>query len=294
MVERKFLIVGETAQPKSGLVSAQDFGTRLKPLLAQPPEFITINKKFQAPYEIPNRLAVIMFSNDRNPLFLERGSRRVHVVNRLGAKPDALVYYQPLQDWLHNQGGAELAASFLMAYPLTQAEKHELIGGHAPESDDKIELEHQNTHPQLAALEDIIDDARKGLTENTPHTLVANAEQLAAFVKLKGFHTPPSPQIMRTWLLDMERLKTGVRRVKIDPKDPYLCGVVDTTIAGVRYAGRLWVLSDKTQDGRLWSALSVSEIIAIWKNLPSATVIPLKKPVPPEDYPDDATKEEPV
>jgi hypothetical protein len=294
VVERKFLIVGETAQPKSGMVSAQDFGTRLKPLLAQPPEFITINKKFQAPYEIPNRLAVIMFSNDRNPLFLERGSRRVHVVNRLGAKPDVIEYYQPLQDWLHNKGGAELAASFLMAYPLTQAEKHELIGGHAPESDDKIELEHQNTHPQLAALEDIIDDARKGITENTPYTLVANAEQLAAFVKIKGFQTPPSPQIMRTWLLDMERLKTGVRRVRIDPKHPHMCGVVDTTIAGVRYAGRLWVLSDKTQDGRLWSALSVSEIVAIWKNLPSATVIPLKKPVSPEDYPDDASKEEPV
>jgi hypothetical protein len=302
VVEHKFLIIGETAQPKAGMVSAQDFGTRLKPLLAQPPEFITINKKFQQPYEIPNRLAVILFSNDRNPLYLERGSRRVHVVNRLGAKPDTLEYYWPLQDWLH-KGGAELAASFLLAYQMSEAETREFIGGRAPESDDKVELEHQNTQPHLAALEDLIADARKGLTENTPTCLVATAEQLASFIKQRGLQSTPSPQNIRTWLLDMERQGAGVYRARIDPKEPHLCGVVDTTINGSRYAGRLWFLSDNCPDGRAWKTLSVNEIVAIWKNLPPqvgssrGNVVPFQKPAPDAagDFPDgDEAKDEPV
>ena len=135
-------------------MSAHDLQTRLKPLLARPPEFLTINKKYQSPYKIPNRLAVMLFSNEENPLYLEREQRRVHVVKRRDATPATLEYYLAITAWLEH-GGAELAASYLLAYPLSDAEKNEFIGGVAPASDDKTELEHLNIHPALAALEEL-------------------------------------------------------------------------------------------------------------------------------------------
>jgi hypothetical protein len=262
-IEHKLLIVGETAQPKKGFVSAHDFGTRLKPLLSQPPTELKINKKFQAPYTIPNRLAVILFSNETNPLHLERGQRRVHVVNRLGVQSALPDYFWNLHEWL-KAGGAELAASYLLSYPLSEAEKREFIGGIAPENEAKIELENQNIQPQLAALEDIIQDIRDGVVnEMTPTALVATAETLALFVKARGVYQP-SPQDIRTWLLDMEKQNNGVRRLRIDPRKPHLCGVVSNGT----HSGRLWLLGDTAPDGTLWKSMSNAEIIAVWKNLP--------------------------
>ena len=268
VIEHKFLIVGETAQPRTGFVSAHDLGTRLKPLLAQPPTRLTVNKKNMTRYTIPNRLAVILFSNEENPLHLERGQRRVHVVNRRDAKSEPPGYYHTLTDWLKN-GGAELAASYLLAYPLTDAEKQEFIGGVAPESDDKTELEHLNIHPALAALEELLADAGEG--KGPFACLVATQSQIAEHVS-GDVKNKPSSQIVRTWLLDLERRKTGVRRLRVDPKASHLAGIV----ADGKYSGRLWLLGERAPDGRAWTDMTNAEIIALWKNLPAppnATVI---------------------
>jgi hypothetical protein len=270
LIENKLLIVGETAQPKTGHMSAHDVGTRLKPLLAQPPERFTVNKKYKSLYVIPNRIALILFSNELNPLLLDRDQRRVHVVNRRAAKPEPPFYYENLMAWL-GSGGSELAAAYLLSYPLTEAEVKEFAGGVAPQTADKIELEYQNTTPQLAALEDILRDTREGV-DGTPRNLVATAEELGGWIKLRGLQQP-SPQNVRTWLLDMERRNEGVRRLKLDPKAPHLCGVVSDG----KHSGRLWLLGEKAPDGREWSAMTNTEIIALWKNLPrpaSATIIP--------------------
>jgi hypothetical protein len=281
--EHKLLIVGETAQPKSGPMSAHDYGTRLKPLTAAPPAQLTINKKYLTPYEIPNRVALILFSNEENPLHLDRNQRRIHVVNRRAQKTEDLNYYWALHEWL-KQGGDILAAAYLLQYPLTDQDIKEFTGGVAPETDDKVELENLNTHPQLAALEELIDDARKGMRDGVPHTLIATADELCQMIKDKGL-LRPSPQSIRTWLLDMEKQGKGVRRLRIDPKEPHRCGVVGNGV----YTGRLWLLADTTADGRKWSALTISEIVAIWKNLvapKNATVIrhPSAKA---KDFPDD-------
>jgi hypothetical protein len=262
VIEHKLLIVGETAQPREGFTKSHDMSTLLKPLLARPPDSLPINKKFLAPYYIPNRLAVILFSNEEIPLQLERGQRRIHVVNRRAQKVETLDYYLGLNAWLEG-GGAELAASYLLNSTLTPAECNEFIGGVAPESDDKAELEQLNVHPQLAALHDLINDAREGLKDGVPVTLVANADELTQMIRDKGVK-PPTPQQTAAWLLNMEREKTGVRRLRIDPKTPHQCGVVN---AG-GYSGRLWLLADAAPDGRLWSAMTTAEIIALWKKLP--------------------------
>jgi hypothetical protein len=260
VVEHKFLIIGETAQPNTGLTTAHDLGTRLKPLLAQPPTHLTVNKKNMTRYKIANRLAVILFSNEPNPLQLERGQRRVHVVNRRGAKAEPTDYYWTLQQWL-SDGGAELAAAYLARYPLSELERREFIGGVAPASDDKTELEHLNIHPALSALEELLADAGRGVgkLKDLVATQSQIAERLVDDVRLR-----PSSQLIRTWLLDMERRKTGVHRLKIDPEAKHLAGLVGDG----KHSGRLWLLGEKAPDGRAWSDMTVTEIIALWKNLP--------------------------
>jgi hypothetical protein len=260
VLETKLLIVGETSQPRGGFVSAHDLQTRLKPLLARPPEFLTINKKYQSPYKIPNRLALILFSNEENPLYLEREQRRVHVVNRRDAKPATLNYYLTLQAWLEH-GGAELAASYILALALSDAEKNEFIGGVAPATDDKTELEHLNIHPALAALEELLAEGAEG--KGPFASLVATQGDIAALIS-GDVKNKPSSQIVRTWLLDMERRKTGVRRLRVDPKGKQWAGVVSDG----KHSGRLWLLADKAPDGREWTDMTNAEIIALWKNLP--------------------------
>ena len=283
-IEHKLIIVGEIAQTRTGINSPTEVNNRLKPLLAAPPSNLTVNRKNQQQYEIPNRCAVILFSNSQNPLHLERFSRRVHVINRLGALVRGANYYEDMHRWLE-AGGADLCAAYLRAYPLSEAEKREFSAA-APDTTDKTELESQNLHPQQAALEELIDDARAGIKDGTPWNLVANTDELAAMIKAKGV-LHPSPQNIRTWLMDMERRGTGVRRCRIDPRKPSECAVVGNN----QHSGRLWLLADTTADGRLWGSLTATEIIALWKNLPppkSASVTRL----PRASFPDD--QEEPV
>jgi hypothetical protein len=282
--ERKLIIVGEVAQSKTSSNSPSEVNNRLKPLLAAPPDTLTINDKNIKHYQIPNRCAAIMFSNSQNPLHLERAQRRVHVVNRLGEAKRDPDYYEDIIKWLKD-GGAELCASYLLTYPLTDAQKRE-FSGPAPESEDKAELEDQNMHPQQSVLHDLIYDAREGSKEGTPWTLVATAEELSRLIKGKNGVQPSVPAVSG-WLRDMERRKTGVRRCRIDPKHPAQCGVFGID----PHKGRLWFLADADPDGRQWSALTVQEIVALWKQLPppkNATITPIR-----ENFPA-GTGEEPV
>ena len=98
--ERKLVIIGEFTKARN----TGEVNNRLKPLLAAPPDEMTVNQKNMKQYEIPNRTAVIMFSNAPNPLYLERGSRRVHVVNRLNQKARDADYYTDIINWLDGGG----------------------------------------------------------------------------------------------------------------------------------------------------------------------------------------------
>ena len=131
-------------------------------------------------------------------------------------------YYLDIFKWL-NGGGAALCAAYILTLPLSEAEKGEFKGV-APATADKTELEEQNVEPGLAALEELIADARKGITEDTPHTLVAKAEELAGMIGAKPSfkNRGPSGKAVAAWLRTMR----GVHRLRIDPKHPTHCGVV--------------------------------------------------------------------
>jgi transcriptional regulator with XRE-family HTH domain len=268
--ECKLVIIGEFTKSRRG--DAGEVSNRLKPLLAAPPDELTINQKNMRQYEIPNRAAVVMFSNAQNPLYLERGSRRVHVVNRLNHPRRDDDYYLDMFKWLDG-GGAALCAAYILTLPLSDAEMAEFKGV-APSTLDKIELEEQNVDPPLAALEDLIADARAGDKADTPHTLIASADELAGFIKLRPSfqHRAPSARAISAWL----RAMPGVHKFRNDPKHPTWCGMISAIVNNVSYSGRLWALGEMI-DGRPWNSLSDAEIISIWKNLgapKSATVIP--------------------
>jgi hypothetical protein len=48
----------------------------LKPIIAAPPEFLTVNRKGLHPYQALNRIFVLAFSNERVPLSLAGDDRR--------------------------------------------------------------------------------------------------------------------------------------------------------------------------------------------------------------------------
>lgn len=244
-----------------------------KPATAAPPFTIPINPKYGLKYEVPNRVATVMFSNEENPFPLERDQRRICVANRLKSrrKPDS--YYADLDKWLDANGN--LVAAYLLSYPLTDAHI-KIFLGNAPSSDDKTELEERNVEPGLKLLEEIIDDARQGVGPFS--AMLANAEGLASIIKARNINVT-SPRVGH-WLRDMEREGKGVGRLRIDPKRPGECAAIRDNKSGE--TARLWHLGEKSPDGRDWKSFTNAELLAMWHGRPAparATVINFPKTV---------------
>jgi hypothetical protein len=271
--ETKLLVIGETSQPKR---DSYEVANRLKHATARPPEVIWINSKFKLRYSIPNRIAVILFSNDLNPLQLERNQRRIHVVNRRSLKPEPPAYYQQLWDWLGDQGGIELTAAYLLSLPLADADVKDFAGGVAPTSDAKDQLEQMNVHPALDVLEGLIEDGKNNIGPFT--SLLAEVSQIVDQIEIRHGRKPP-PQMVRAWLLDMEDSGRGARRLRRETVGNG-CGA----IAAKGVSARLWALTDKPPNGREWSDFSDAEILAMWqgKPMPRKAKV-LQFPPPPEE-----------
>jgi hypothetical protein len=271
--EKKLLILSETSQSRH---DARKLWTRLKQVLARPPHEISINRKNIEPYSIPNLAAMVMFSNEANPVYLERGDRRLHVVNRRHLKPKPSTYYRDLYAWL-NHGGMEAVASYLHSFPLSDADKQEFVGGTAPSTPDKIALENQNLDPAEGVFEDLVHDAQQGLH---PFDVgLATNEQIAEQIDAR-LKRRPSPQQVSAWLLDMERRGQGVGRLYVDPKQPNKCGPISD---GKQTSKKLWHLSPKGPGGKDWTDFSNTELLALWSGKPlppraSVSMFPAQAP----------------
>jgi len=68
------LVVNELRQTEAADRRALE--NRLKPLLAAPPEMLSVNRKGLHPFDLPNRLSVIAFSNERMAITLPSDDRR--------------------------------------------------------------------------------------------------------------------------------------------------------------------------------------------------------------------------
>lgn len=269
-LEHKLIVIGETKKVGKN----HDVSTQLKPILASPPLFHTINQKNLKPYNIPNRTAVMMFSNEENPLYLETKQRRVYVVDRQGLAVKPRAHYDDLWNWLEKQGGAQLVASYLLEYALP-ADIDARMRGMAPATSDTVEHEQANRNPLHVAVDEFIEDARAGKSP-----LVVQAADIVSSVSHLFPRRPPTARDVGAYLRQLEKRGAGVFRAKpkLDDKgmDTGAADVVGTNKKG----GRLWLLDDTLR------ALGPPQWVAIWqgdKVPPSATVTPFRR----RDFPDD-------
>jgi hypothetical protein len=228
---------------------------------------------------------MVMFSNEANPIYLERGDRRLHVVNRrhLKSRSDKSSpnydpnYYKNLHNWLTNQGGMEAVANYLHRLPLSAADKQEVIGGTAPSTPAKTALEDQNLDPAESVFEELIHDAQQGLPPFD--TCLATVGQIAEQIDIR-LKRRPSPQQVSAWLLDMEHKGQGVGRLRKDPNSPNRCGTVNDSKGPSQ---RLWHLSAKGPGGKDWGDFSPTELLALWNGKPlppraSVSMFPAQAP----------------
>ena len=86
----------------------------LKPIIAAPPEFLTVNRKGLAPYLAPNRLFVLAFSNVRAAISIPSDDRRWFVL-WTDALPMPDSDAQSMWRWYREGGGYEAVATYLHA-----------------------------------------------------------------------------------------------------------------------------------------------------------------------------------
>jgi len=109
--ESEILVLNELHEPEAAQRRA--LANRLKPLIAAPPETISINRKMMRPYDAANRLFVLAFSNEAVPISTSSQDRRWFAVRtQVGRLPQA----QASALWeFYRAGGYEAIASWLYA-----------------------------------------------------------------------------------------------------------------------------------------------------------------------------------
>jgi hypothetical protein len=73
-LEKEILIINELKEPDAAARRA--LANKLKPIIAAPPEMLSINRKGLHPYQMCNRLLVIAFTNEYIPISLPTADRR--------------------------------------------------------------------------------------------------------------------------------------------------------------------------------------------------------------------------
>jgi hypothetical protein len=108
-LEAEIMVVNELRQSEAK--DRRSLENTLKPLIAAPPEFLSVNRKGLAPYDLVNRLQVIAFSNERVAINLPSDDRRWFVIwsdaKRMTDEDGAAMW-----SWL-NAGGKSAVAAWL-------------------------------------------------------------------------------------------------------------------------------------------------------------------------------------
>ncbi len=110
-LESEILILNELKEPDAR--ERRALANKLKPVIAAPPEMLSINRKSLHPYMMANRLFVLAFSNDTVPISLDSQDRRWFCVWSHAPRmtPDAAA---KLWAW-YNAGGFAAVGAWLAA-----------------------------------------------------------------------------------------------------------------------------------------------------------------------------------
>ena len=108
--ETEVMVLNELKEPEAK--ERRALANRLKPIIAAPPEMLTVNRKGLHPYEMPNRLFVLTFTNESLPITLDSDDRRWFCVWS-DAPPLGAVKFKEMWDW-YKAGGFEAVTWWLM------------------------------------------------------------------------------------------------------------------------------------------------------------------------------------
>jgi hypothetical protein len=110
-LESEILILNELKEPEAR--ERRALANKLKPVIAAPPDMLTINRKGLHPYDSLNRMFVLAFSNDPVPITIDSQDRRWFCVWSSAPRmtPDAAAR---LWAW-YKAGGYEAIAAWLRA-----------------------------------------------------------------------------------------------------------------------------------------------------------------------------------
>ena len=129
-LESEILILNELKEPEAK--DRRALANKLKPIIAAPPEMLSINRKGLHPYDMLNRMFVLAFSNDPVPISLDSQDRRWFCVWSTAPRMDpdkaARLWawykaggYEAVGHWLHtrdvskfNPAGAPMMTEFKM------------------------------------------------------------------------------------------------------------------------------------------------------------------------------------
>jgi hypothetical protein len=108
-LEAEIIVLNELKEPD--VKERRALANHLKPIIAAPPEMLSVNRKGLAPYDMLNRAFVLAFSNDPVPISLASQDRRWFCVWSSAPKM-APAAARRMWDW-YQSGGFAAVAGFL-------------------------------------------------------------------------------------------------------------------------------------------------------------------------------------
>lgn len=115
-LESEILLINELKEPDAA--ARRQLANQLKPIIAAPPEMLSINRKGLHPYQMANRVFVLAFSNDSVPISLASQDRRWFCVwSSAPRMPSANA--KKMWDW-YQAGGFDAISAWLYARDVSQ------------------------------------------------------------------------------------------------------------------------------------------------------------------------------
>ena len=151
-LESEILVLNELREPDAK--DRRALANRLKPVIAAPPEYLSVNRKGLHPYDMVNRLFVLAFSNDAVPITLDSQDRRWFAIKSTAPRmsPEAGA---ELWRWF-TAGGLSACAAWLAQRDVRAFNP----GGAPPMTEFKLTLIEQGMSANESYLVDMIRDRR--------------------------------------------------------------------------------------------------------------------------------------
>ena len=187
-LESEIILLNELKEPEASQRRA--LANKLKPIIAAPPEMLTVNRKNMHPYDMVNRAFVLAFSNDLLPLTLSSDDRRWFVIWTSAPKMEK-VDADAMWDWYKKEGGFEHIAQWLYARDVSAFS----AGATPPMTDTKANLVEHSMSMAESFMVDLIrnrtGEFSKGVIAGPFHAL---CDRLAALA-------PPGVKVPQAALL---------------------------------------------------------------------------------------------